>query len=275
MKRINLRFYAVLLAILLPQCKANYPRCDQDRDCAQRGEVCLNGQCQECREDAQCALRYPGQQRRCAEGRCEEAVQCHLDADCAAFGTNLICNAGACVQPCRSDTDCAGAATCRDHRCISRACDSDAACGANQLCRNNLCVLDRAAEKTAAKCRPALAGELVRLEPLFFDFDVFELNDAARIQLEEAVTCLRLAPASLHLVVEGHCDDRGTQEYNLALGERRAQAVVAYLKQLGIHGRQLTVRSKGENEPLCSEATETCYSRNRRVQFIQNPAAAL
>ena len=72
------------------------------------------------------------------------------------------------------------------------------------------------------------------------------------------------------IVVEGHCDERGTQEYNLALGEKRANTVKSYLKNLGIDTSRMNTRSKGENEPVCRRSSESCWADNRRVQFIQS-----
>jgi len=69
-------------------------------------------------------------------------------------------------------------------------------------------------------------------------------------------------------MVEGHCDDRGTNEYNLGLGERRAAAVVEYLTSLGVSGSRITMVSKGEEEPVCTDSVESCWSRNRRGNFI-------
>jgi peptidoglycan-associated lipoprotein len=68
--------------------------------------------------------------------------------------------------------------------------------------------------------------------------------------------------------VEGHADQRGTNEYNLALGERRAKAVMDYLVSLGIAANRFVVVSKGEESPLCTELTEACYARNRRGHFV-------
>ena len=86
--------------------------------------------------------------------------------------------------------------------------------------------------------------------------------------LDQAAKCMKEAP-QVKVVVEGHGDERGTQEYNLALGEKRANAVKGYLKNLGVDNNRLGTRSKGENEPLCNESNESCWATNRRVQFIQ------
>jgi peptidoglycan-associated lipoprotein len=74
--------------------------------------------------------------------------------------------------------------------------------------------------------------------------------------------------SSLKISVEGHCDERGTAEYNLALGERRANAVRTYLTSLGVGGDRMTVVSKGKEQPFCNDKNEACYQQNRRGHFI-------
>ena len=70
------------------------------------------------------------------------------------------------------------------------------------------------------------------------------------------------------IMVEGHADSRGTNEYNLALGERRADAVRDYLVSLGLPNDRMTIVSKGEEQPFCTEETEACWQQNRRGHFI-------
>jgi peptidoglycan-associated lipoprotein len=112
------------------------------------------------------------------------------------------------------------------------------------------------------------SGEVVALGTVNFDFDRYELTLDARGALEQNAKCLEEAPG-VTIVIEGHCDERGTQEYNLALGEKRANTVKSYLRNLGVDTSRMQTRSKGENEPVCNGAGENCYSQNRRVQFIQ------
>ena len=70
------------------------------------------------------------------------------------------------------------------------------------------------------------------------------------------------------ILIEGHCDDRGTNEYNLALGDRRAKSVRDYLVALGIASNRIETISYGEEEPLCTDQTEECWAKNRRAHFI-------
>jgi peptidoglycan-associated lipoprotein len=104
------------------------------------------------------------------------------------------------------------------------------------------------------------------LEPVFFDYDMSEVRDDARPVLQEAARMLR-ERSSATIQVEGHCDERGTNEYNLSLGEERATAVRDYLIGLGIAGDRIQTVSRGEESPFCSESTESCWQQNRRGQF--------
>jgi peptidoglycan-associated lipoprotein len=73
------------------------------------------------------------------------------------------------------------------------------------------------------------------------------------------------------VLIEGHCDERGTNEHNLALGERRAHSTMQYLVARGVQAARISVVSYGEERPTCAEHTEQCWSANRRVQFLIKP----
>ena len=111
---------------------------------------------------------------------------------------------------------------------------------------------------------PRAEGEGV-LRDIFFDLDSAELTSEAQRDIEENAEALGDGSASITL--EGHCDEQGTAEYNLALGQRRAQAVFAYLSSLGIATSRIAVISYGENIPLDPKSTEEAWARNRRVHF--------
>lgn len=105
------------------------------------------------------------------------------------------------------------------------------------------------------------------LEDVFFALDESTLSDEARSSLQANSEWLRKWD-STRITIEGHADSRGTNEYNIALGERRAQAAKEYLASLGVdEGRILTV-SKGEESPFCTEESESCWAQNRRGHFI-------
>ena len=105
------------------------------------------------------------------------------------------------------------------------------------------------------------------LEDVFFEFDKSELSDAARAGLQKDSEWMKKW-ASTRVTVEGHADSRGTNEYNFALGERRAAAARDYLVSLGVPTARINTVSKGEEQPFCTEENETCWSQNRRGHFV-------
>lgn len=100
-----------------------------------------------------------------------------------------------------------------------------------------------------------------------FDYDQSDLTPAALQILNQKLAILRASP-QVQLRIEGHCDERGSNEYNLALGNRRAQAVVDFFVQNGIAAGRLTVTSFGEERPLVNRSDETAWAQNRRDEFI-------
>jgi peptidoglycan-associated lipoprotein len=105
------------------------------------------------------------------------------------------------------------------------------------------------------------------LEDVHFAYDSIELSDSAREILRTNADWLREHPKT-KVEIEGHCDSRGTIEYNLALGAKRANAVRDYLTSLGIAGDRITTISYGKELQLCQEETDTCWAENRRAHFV-------
>jgi peptidoglycan-associated lipoprotein len=105
------------------------------------------------------------------------------------------------------------------------------------------------------------------LQEVYFGFDSFDLSNDARATLKRNADWLKANP-SVRVEIEGHCDDRGTNEYNLALGAKRAQAAKDYLVSLGIPSERLSTISYGEELPVCREQTEDCWQKNRRGRFV-------
>jgi peptidoglycan-associated lipoprotein len=101
----------------------------------------------------------------------------------------------------------------------------------------------------------------------YFDYDKADIRADARDALSQTAQFLRSYP-QMKVVVEGHCDERGSTEYNLALGDRRAAAARAFLVSLGITADRLQTVSYGKERPFCSAATEQCYMQNRRAHFV-------
>jgi peptidoglycan-associated lipoprotein len=105
------------------------------------------------------------------------------------------------------------------------------------------------------------------LKEIFFEFDRYDLSADARATLKAASEWLKQNPTR-GVDIEGHCDERGTTEYNLALGAKRAQAAKDYLASLGIAANRLSTTSYGEEVPFCREQSESCWQRNRRDRFV-------
>ena len=97
-----------------------------------------------------------------------------------------------------------------------------------------------------------------------FDFALAQLRDDDHGKLDRVARCLR-ADRSLHVTIEGNADERGTSEYNMALGEQRARAIERYLSLHGVSTERLRTVSYGEERPLCTEQTEACFQQNRRA----------
>ena len=120
--------------------------------------------------------------------------------------------------------------------------------------------LREARERRLAEARAALAA------PVYFAYDQSDLSPDARRNLDTKAPILNGSPA-LRLRLAGHTDERGSDEYNLALAQRRAASARRYLLDLGIPGARLDITSFGEERPVCQESSESCWARNRRVEF--------
>jgi peptidoglycan-associated lipoprotein len=109
------------------------------------------------------------------------------------------------------------------------------------------------------------------LKDIVFDFDSSSLRADARETLRANADWLKKNPAA-RVEIEGHCDERGTNEYNLALGAKRAQSAKDFLTTLGIGADRLSTISYGEEIPVCKDANENCWQRNRRARFVVLPS---
>ncbi|MCL5024490.1 MAG: peptidoglycan-associated lipoprotein Pal [Nitrospirae bacterium] len=102
---------------------------------------------------------------------------------------------------------------------------------------------------------------------IYFDYDRYDVREEARPILTAVADYLRKNPAQ-KLLIEGHCDERGTSEYNLALGDKRAKAVKDYLVSLGVSSSRIDTISYGKEKPVCAEHTDVCWAKNRRAHFV-------
>lgn len=254
-QRLLMASVVASLMLMGVACKPNYPKCKTDKHCAtDKGQVdgklfCVNGLCQQCKEDADCG-----------------------DA-------SLECNAGVCdMVPgyCASVDDCPGNQKCRDNRCGAE-CVADGECGENSKCDGGACVSAAECSSNAdcpvdARCETgkciATTSECT-INPVYFAYDSSSIDDGARSALQANAQCMK--DRGLSVEIQGHTDERGTSEYNLALGERRATAAFRYLRSLNIAAEDLTTISYGEERTVrpCGESgAESCHRANRRVEMI-------
>jgi peptidoglycan-associated lipoprotein len=118
-----------------------------------------------------------------------------------------------------------------------------------------------------ARPAPAELRPVPQLGDVFFAFDRYEIRPDAARTLDASVRWLQSNPG-VPVLIEGHCDERGTNAYNVALGERRAQAARDYLVTRGIAADRITTVTYGEERPACAQRTEECWARNRRAHFL-------
>ncbi len=124
-----------------------------------------------------------------------------------------------------------------------------------------------AAGATLSDQEKARRAELLSQRRVHFAFDSSTIDDEARAIIEAHAAHL-VANPQIKVTLEGNCDERGTREYNLALGERRAQSVERMMKVLGVAGDRIKTVSYGEEKPLCAEHNESCWRQNRRAEIV-------
>ncbi len=202
--------------------------------------------------------------------------ECKSSQDCLEQeGFGKVCVEGRC-QECAADADCKDGFVCRANKCVPKPqCAKDADCPEGQRCEADRCVpardeaADAAARKKAAEDAEKGAVPPECADPsaftIRFGFDQATIGADSQKTLQKLADCVKRAPAK-KLTVVGHADERGTTQYNIALGARRAESARKYLADLGVATKLDTV-SFGEEKPLCTEATEDCWARNRRGEF--------
>ena len=118
---------------------------------------------------------------------------------------------------------------------------------------------------------PDASGKVEEISDMFddihFDFDKYDIKESGKPALKKVADYL-IKNNNTKLLVEGHCDDRGTNEYNLGLGDRRAKSTKDYLSASGVKASRIEVISFGEEKPLCNEQNEGCWAKNRRAHFV-------
>jgi peptidoglycan-associated lipoprotein len=194
--------------------------------------------------------------------------ECKTSKDCLEQeGYGKVCVEGRC-QECAADADCKEGFVCRQNRCVPKPqCARDADCPAGQRCEAEKCVPLPEGSAPAEPARPAVPAQCADTSAftIRFGFDQSTLTSESQGSLQKLADCVRQAPAK-RIVISGHADERGTTQYNIALGARRADSARKYLSDLGVASKLDTV-SFGEEKPLCSDQTEDCWARNRRDEF--------
>ncbi|HZZ84955.1 MAG TPA: OmpA family protein [Anaeromyxobacteraceae bacterium] len=246
----RLLLFAVMMSLAgLAGCRAKPSgRCTSSKDCQDQegvGRVCVDGMCQECGQDTDCKSGFLCEANKCAP------VQCKQPADC---GGGKDCQRGRCVTPVTPPVSAAPKLECDDQR----------PCAGGASCQAGKCV----APAVPADC---FAGEAEgggrRLQPVHFSYNGATLSAEDTAALQKDWQCLQGLKAK-KLTIEGHCDERGTTEYNLHLGERRAEAVRRYLTQLGADAKQLKAISYGKEKPADPGHDESAWQKNRRAEIV-------
>ncbi len=195
--------------------------------------------------------------------------KCSTDEACTEH--HEVCVQGQCRE-CATDTNCKAGFVCQQNKCTPKPAEAAAPAAAatgpkscsidyesteKQLCIRSQCV---DISSSLAECG------FVRVH---FDFNSADLKTDDRASLDRIARCVR-ADAKMHVTIEGNADERGTEEYNLQLSQRRAGAVQKYLETMGASGEQLKTVGYGEEKPLCSEHDEACWAKNRRAGLKPN-----
>ncbi len=122
-------------------------------------------------------------------------------------------------------------------------------------------------QRTRLKSGKGLDGQGGSLQDIYFDFDSWAISPEGAQNLEQGAYWLKNNPGEI-LTIEGHCDQRGTQDYNLVLGKKRAEAAREYLEKLGVESQRIRVVSYGKERPFCQMETEDCFQENRRSHMV-------
>lgn len=155
---------------------------------------------------------------------------------------------------------------------VAQAASQPTGPSAAELARRDSIARARAAEDAAraareAAERAAAAARATVEQKIYFDYDKSDLRDDAKSTLDQKAPVLT-SNSTMHIRIEGNTDERGSEEYNLALGTRRAAEAKRYLTDRGIDGSRIDVISNGKEKPVCTTHDEGCWSQNRRDEFV-------
>ncbi len=199
--------------------------------------------------------------------------ECLEDSDCAA---GMACIGGNCLESkvrheCADNEDCPSNKVCRMtgevRKCVAE-CESSDECSGENVCWQDRCMSE---EEARRKGMPPAVGssattQACEINRIHFDFNEYYLTSEARQTLRDNYECLK-SKGTVRVVIEGHCDERGSLEYNLALGQRRARAVRDFLVNLGILRSKIETISYGEERPVSYGHNEDAWAKNRRGEI--------
>ena len=235
---------AAMLMLVACGDKSKKPGCKGDKDC-KKGQVCAANKCVECKDDKQCPAGKKCSANACVAGK----SQCTRDDQCP---TGQVCQSGQC-KPCASDGECGPGGKCSAGQCQKpKSCTKDTDCADDEDCKGGLCLKEGQGSNIDAGCQ---------LQTIYFALDDSSIQTNERGTLDKNQECLAKNKNQSVLVI-GHTDRSGTEEYNIALSERRAQSVADYLSRLGTDPAKLQVVPKGKTEP-----TGQGDDKDRRVEF--------
>jgi peptidoglycan-associated lipoprotein len=223
--------------------KPKAPGCKGDKDC-KNGQVCGDNKCVECNDDSQCKKGA-----RCSAHACIAAPQCTKDEQCPS---GEVCQAGKC-KACSSDNECGPGGSCKAGSCTKgKKCSADKDCADDEDCTNGFCQKQNHNGNQSGLCT---------LPTVYFGYDDSGIQASERDRLDAGAQCIEKTKGR-QVLLFGHTDSSGTEEYNIALSERRAQAVADYLSRLGTDPARMNVVPKGETEP-----TGQGDDKDRRVEM--------
>ncbi|MBA2538527.1 MAG: OmpA family protein [Deltaproteobacteria bacterium] len=207
--------------------------------------VCSDNKCVECKDNSQCPKG-----KTCKANACVTEPDCERDDQCTG---GKVCQAGKCT-PCATDSECGPGGACDSGACKrANKCTSDTECADDEDCVGGFC------KKAGAASNPGDVG--CTLATVYFGFDEATIKQSERDRLDANGQCLEKAKTKSVMVV-GHTDSSGTEEYNIALSERRAQSVADYLARLGTDPARMQVVPKGE-----TTSTGLGDDKDRRCEF--------
>ena len=237
------------LVLLVTACGPTYPKCESDGNCEDKSEYCLNGTCAQCRDNSHCKKG-----EECVNGKCKPIPgYCDEETPCPE---PQKCRDNRCGPQCLDDAECE-----KTEYCASGSCTDRPECGPNSLTPD----CPEGKECVGGSCQIKIIE--CSSDPVYFSFNSARIKRGERDKLSSVAECLKgenTAPVTL----EGHCDERGTEEYNMALGESRASAARKYMIRLGVSEDKLETMSYGKERPAVDGSNESAWSKNRRTEFI-------